>query len=85
MQIRIQEPRIGSSHRRTGFTQQADQITGLLGVVGGEVSVRDTLGTSTTGTTDSVDVVLDVVGEAANTSKHQNRNSFPIFGIETHS
>lgn len=56
-------------HGRPGLSQDVDQVSGLLGVVSGEVGVRDTLGTSTTGTTDSVDIVLDVVGEAVVVSR----------------
>lgn len=73
LETEFMQPQTGNSHRRTGFTQEADQITGLLGVVGGEVSVRDTLGTGTTCTTDSVDVVLDVVGETVKKWEHQDR------------
>jgi len=51
-------------HGGPGFTQKAEQVPGLLSVVRSEVRVRHSLGTSTTGTTDSVDVVLNVVGEA---------------------
>lgn len=45
------------------LAQNANQLACLLAVVTGEVGVRGTLGSSTAGTTDTVNVVLAVVGE----------------------
>lgn len=46
-----------------GLTQNANQLSGRLGVLGGEVGVGGTSAASTTSTADLVNVVLSVGGE----------------------
>lgn len=46
-----------------GLTENANKLASLLGVIGGKVGVRSTLGAGTTGTANAVDVVFAVVGE----------------------
>lgn len=46
-----------------GVLEDLDEVSGELRLVGGEVRVRGTLVTRTTGSPDTVDVVLDTVGK----------------------
>lgn len=67
---------------RLGLAENADKLPSLLAVVRGEVSVRSSLGTGTTSTADTVDVVLAVVGEVVVDDVTGRQSEFETYATE---